>query len=55
MIRILFIALALCAGCTALSAQNLDAFKARLSRFYYEQRIQPVTPAEYEESKHAHH
>jgi len=32
-----------------------DRFKARLSRFYYEQRIQPVTPAEYEEARHAHH
>jgi len=33
-----------------------DRFKRRLSRFYYEQRIQPVTPAEYEEAQHhAHH
>jgi len=31
-------------------------FKQRLSRFYYEQRIQPVSPAEYEEAQHhAHH
>ena len=32
-----------------------DRFKQRLSRFYYEERIQPVSPAEYEEAKHAHH
>jgi len=33
-----------------------DRFKRRLSRFYYEQRIQPVSPAEYEEAQHhAHH
>ena len=37
------------------SGYKWDRFKARLSRFYYEQRIQPVTPAEYEEAKHAHH
>jgi len=32
-----------------------DRFKKRLSHFYYEQRVKPVTPAEYEEAKHAHH
>src|SRR5690606_27208738 len=28
-----------------------DRFKKRLSHFYYEQRVKPVTPAEYEEAK----
>lgn len=32
-----------------------DRFRQRLSAFYYEQRVRPVTPEEYEESKHAHH
>jgi len=34
---------------------RFDRFRRRLSRFYYEQRIQPVTPEEYEAAKHAHH
>lgn len=32
-----------------------DRFKSRLSKFYYEQRVQPVSPAEYEEAQHSHH
>ncbi|MDN4486821.1 cytochrome bc complex cytochrome b subunit [Demequina sp. SYSU T00039] len=32
-----------------------DRFKQRLSRFYFEQRISPVTPEELEEAQHAHH
>jgi len=32
-----------------------DRFRQRLSAFYYEERVRPVTPEEYEESKHAHH
>jgi len=33
---------------------RFEKAKARLSRFYYEDRISPVTPAELEEAKHDH-
>ncbi|WP_430869060.1 cytochrome bc1 complex cytochrome b subunit [Demequina aurantiaca] len=33
---------------------KFDRFKHRLSRFYYEERVSPVTPAELEEAKHHH-
>lgn len=32
-----------------------DRFKHRLSRFYFEHRISPVTPEEREEAMHSHH
>lgn len=32
-----------------------DRFKQRLSRFYFEQRISPVTPEEFEKAQHEHH
>lgn len=35
--------------------QRWSRFKRALSRFYYEDRVEPVTPAELEESKHQHH
>ncbi|GMA33978.1 hypothetical protein GCM10025876_01820 [Demequina litorisediminis] len=31
-----------------------DRFKQALSRFYYEERISPVTKAEYDEAQHHH-
>jgi len=34
---------------------RFDRFRQRLSRFYYEQRVRPVTPAEREEAMHSHH
>src|SRR6187431_70542 len=34
---------------------RFDRFRQRLSRFYYEQRVSPVTPAEREEALHSHH
>jgi len=34
---------------------KFDRFKARLSKFYFEDRITPVTPDELEEAKHQHH
>ncbi|BDZ60827.1 cytochrome bc1 complex cytochrome b subunit [Demequina sediminis] len=32
-----------------------DRFKQRLSRFYFEHRVSPVTPEELESASHAHH
>jgi ubiquinol-cytochrome c reductase cytochrome b subunit len=34
---------------------GFDRFRRRLSRFYYEERISPVSPAEREEAMHSHH
>ena len=34
---------------------RFDAVKAKLSSFYFEDRVEPVTPAELEEAHHDHH
>jgi ubiquinol-cytochrome c reductase cytochrome b subunit len=34
---------------------KMDRRRQRLSEFFFEDRVEPVTPAELAEAKHAHH